>query len=47
MDILKFGDMRKIGFRFCAAAVAMAAMVSCYEKVVYVTVHEVIAPELK
>ena len=47
MDILKFGDMRKIGFRFCAAVVAMAAMVSCFEKVVDVTVPEVIAPEVK
>ena len=39
--------MRKIGFRFCAAVVAMAAMVSCFEKVVDVTVPEVIAPEVK
>ena len=39
--------MRKIGFRFCAAVVAMAAMVSCFEKVLDVTVPEVIAPEVK
>ena len=39
--------MRKIGFRFCAAVVAMAAMVSCFEKVVDVTVPKVIAPEVK
>ena len=39
--------MRKIGFRFLAAVAAMAAMVSCFEKVVDVTVPEVIAPEVK
>ena len=47
MDILKFGDMRKIGFRFCAAVVAMVAMASCFEKVVDVVVSEVVAPEVK
>ena len=39
--------MRKIGFRFLAAVAAMAAMVSCFEKVVDVVVPEVVAPEVK
>ena len=39
--------MRKIGFRFLAAVAAMAAMVSCFEKVVDVVVPEVVTPEVK
>lgn len=38
--------MRKIGFRFLAAVAAMAAMVSCFEKVVDVVVPDVVAPEV-
>lgn len=38
--------MRKIGFRFLAAVAAMAAMVSCFEKVVDVVVPELVAPEV-
>ena len=41
MDILKFGDMRKIGFRCCAVVVAMAAMVSCVDKVIGVEIPQV------
>ena len=36
--------MRKIGFRFCAAVASMAAMVSCFEKVVDVEIPQVKAP---
>lgn len=36
--------MRKIGFRFLAAVTAMAAMVSCFEKVVDVEIPQVKAP---
>lgn len=36
--------MRKIGFRFLAAVAAMAAMVSCFEKVVDVEIPQVKAP---
>ena len=38
--------MRKIGFRFLAAAASIVAMVSCFEKVVDVVVPEVVAPEV-
>ena len=38
--------MRKIGFRFLAAVAAMAAMVSCFEKVVDVVVPDVVSPEV-